>query len=199
MTFTPNWGELQRMQDDAIVRRYMAQIDTRIDKMVLFDRIGDLMQLDVIRMDYASMAGIDFDVALESLHRRHDHNHRRTVDSWHEHNDRDEDLQKLIEAIRGSNDDIEAERHADIGFGPFDHNDDKYLAFVLDWAGEDYADENTGSTEWMDYILRFGRVCLLTDDRGFRTVVICDTEEECKRRFKETDNQYGEWAAENDY
>jgi hypothetical protein len=179
------WRDWQRQKDDNMVNEYMAVIDTRIDRVVLGWRMTDAI-LDGI------MKGKRLD-----WHERIDLN--RTVDEAMEHNHRADDLQQMIENIRcGETFRIPAERDSGIGFGPYDANDDKYLSMVLDYAGEMYADEHTGDTEWGEYVQRFYRCLLGTDDRGFRTLVIYDHEVEAVAAFQNIEAAYDNWAAQQE-
>lgn len=171
-TFTPDYGKLQRMQDDAIVRRFMAQIDTKIDTIVLQWRVEDDE-----RDGYASRPYWLF---------KSDH-------ALAEHDNRPDDLQQMIEEIRGSDGDIDPEREFFRSPGRYEGNEDRYLAYVLDYAGRDYADDETGSTEWSTYILRFGRVLLCTDDRGFVDATIYPDEETAKIVFERAEDAYSQW------
>lgn len=172
--------EYQRMKDDIIVRRYMAEIDTRIDDIVLRGRCDDSMALALI----TGKVRVGFEI--------------NPCDIWRQHIEREFDLRHMIEEIRASDGDIDAERHFHHGPGAYDGNDDRYLAMVLDYAGPNYADEETGSTEWGEHVLRFGRLLMGTDDRGFRTVVTHPDEDAAKAEFKKLDDAYSEWAAVED-
>jgi hypothetical protein len=101
----------------------------------------------------------------------------------------------MIENIRSSNFDIPAERESAIGFGPYDGNDDKYLSMVLDYAGPDFADEETGNTEFGEHLMRFYRCLLATDDQGFRTLVVYDHEVEAVAAFQRFEDAYSKWAS----
>lgn len=172
-----------RMTEDMIVSRYMAEIDTRLDRIVLEWRWLDGMNtlLGTGRRPYAF-------------------ENQRAIVAREEHDARPADLQRLIEEIRGSSSDsnIPAERHADIGFGSYDANDDKYLAMVLDYAGPDFADAETGSTEWAVHVMRFGRVLLISNDQGFKDLSVFETEELAITAFEEADTAYDEWASEEE-
>jgi hypothetical protein len=175
------WRDWQRMKDDAMVNEYMAKIDTRIDRVVLGWRFRDAVMDGILkdkRLDWRERIDIN-----------------RTVDEAMEHNHRDDDLQKMIENIRSGNWHIPAERDSGIGFGPYDANDDKYLAMVLDYAGEMHADEHTGDTEFGEYVQRFYRCLLGTDDRGFRTLVVYDHEVEAVAEFQNIEAAYDNWSA----
>ena len=172
----------ERMVDDMIVDRYMAEIDTRIDSIVLEWRATDAFVEYVMAAPYKPWN-------LEQ---------HRVSDAYDEHRARNADLQQMIEQIRASASHIPAERHADIGFGPYDGNSDKYLAMVLDYAGPDFADDETGSTEWSEHIMRFGRVLLATNDQGFRDADIRADEDEAKKVFAQCEQQYHDWAVSED-
>jgi hypothetical protein len=184
------WQRFQRMKDDSMVNDYMAVIDTRIDEIVLNWRMQDTVLDQVMRGSlHKGQSRDNFYVKMRAS---------RIIAERMEHHHRDDDLQHMIESIRSSAFHIPAERHADISFGPFDANDDKYLAMVLDYAGPDYADEESGSTEWSEHFMRFGRCLLATDDRGFRTLIVCDTEDEAKARFERADYEYDKWMEAQD-
>jgi|1186.fasta_scaffold324105_3 hypothetical protein len=175
------WQRFQRMKDDQMIDPYMAVIDTRIDRVVLEWRMTDAI-LDGI------MKGKRLD-----MHERHRAN--RIVAEQFEHNHRPDDLQQMIQNIRSSNFDIPTERDADIGFGPYDANDDKYLSMVLDYAGPDYADDETGCTDFGEHVMRFYRCLLGTDSQGFRTLVVYDHEVEAVAEFQRIEAAYLAWSA----
>lgn len=178
------WQRFQRMKDDNMIAPYMAVIDTRIDRVVLEWRMRDAI-LDGImkgkRLDMWERFRVNRIVAEQS-----------------EHNHRPDDLQQMIQEIRSSNFDIPTEREAAISFGPYDGNDDKYLSMVLDYAGSDFADDHTGDTEFGEYVMRFYRCLLGTDDRGFRTLVVYDHEVEAVAAFNKIDEAYTIWSAEQE-
>jgi hypothetical protein len=177
------WRNFQRMKDDAIVDDYMAKIDTRIDRIVLEWRFQDAIVDGIIKPPTGLIQRIEA---------------RRTVDERNEHIHRPDDLQEMIENIRSSNFHIPAERDSGIGFGPYDGNDDKYLSMVLDYAGPDYADDETGDTEWGEHVMRFYRCLLGTDDHGFRTLVIYDHEVEAVAEFQRIEAAYHKWASQQE-
>lgn len=76
---------------------------------------------------------------------------------------------------------------------PYRHKYDSAMAEYLDYCAED--DEETGSTEWAEYVQRFGKWLLFTDDRGFVTAEKHPTVDAAKDRFAEIDHDYCEWAA----
>jgi hypothetical protein len=178
------WVEWQRHKDDQMISEYMAEIDTRIDKAVLEWRMRDAVMDQIMRgkrLDWR-----------EKIHLN------RTVEEQFEHNHRPDDLQKMIESIRSGFFEIPTERDSAIGFGPYDANDDKYLSMVLDYAGEMYADENTGDTEFGEYVMRFYRCLLGTDSQGFRTLVIYDHEVEAVAEFQRIEAAYDNWSAQQE-
>jgi homoserine acetyltransferase len=189
---SPQWNEeqwqqrFQRMKDDQMVNPYMAKIDTRIDRIVLEWRMTDAI-IDNILKDSKHL----------DMHERF--RVERIVAEQFEHNHRDSDLQQMIEEIRACDGfNIPAERDAYIGFGPYDANDDKYLSLVLDYAGPDFADDETGDTEFGEHVMRFGRCLLGTNDQGFRTLVIHDHEVEAIAEFHNIDNAYSAWMSAQD-
>jgi hypothetical protein len=171
----------ERMIDDHVVNRYMAQVDTEIDNYILGCRVDDQFTDTLRETSRTPGEWSPFN--------------NRPGERWREHDQRATDLQEMIEQIRASDsfEYIEPERSFQPGFGPYDGNSDTYLAYVLDFAGPDYADEETGSTEWDGYLMRFGRVLLWSDDRGFKTAEILDNEDVAKRVFDQLDAQYGNW------
>jgi hypothetical protein len=184
----PQWDEVdwqrrfQRMKDDQMVNPYMAKVDTRIDRVILEWRMRDAILDGILRGKRLDM------------HERF--RVERIVAEQFEHNHRADDLQHMIEEIRASDGfNIPTEREAYIGFGPYDANTDKYLSLVLDYAGADFADEETGDTEFGEHVMRFGRCLLGTDDQGFRTLAIYDHEVEAVAEFKKIDNAYNEWMS----
>lgn len=181
-------SRFQRMKDDAIVNRYMAQIDTRIDSFVLACRVTDA-EVDAERAIRYSDSG--------ALHTYWLYD--RPLDRLRIHEEREPDLQEMIEQIREDNFEyIEPERSFEHRFGPYEGNSDQYLAYVLDMAGPDYADEEDGSTEWAVWAARYGRIVLLADDRGFKTLDIHDNEDDAINQMENISKQYGEWMeAEN--
>jgi hypothetical protein len=184
--------ELQKWSDDRMVNAFMAEIDSQIDEIVLMGRVTDHMTIDTIRMDYLNMAGVGFDDALESMVRGRDWNVRNISSAYKNRYERAADLQKMIEQIRASYgfEYIDAERDFYYGPGAYDASCDPYLTYILDMAGLDYADEDTGSIEWDAFVMRFGRVLYFHDDRGSRWVMICDDETQAKDAFTQIDNQY---------
>jgi hypothetical protein len=76
---------------------------------------------------------------------------------------------------------------------PDRHKYDSAMAEFLDVLGMDYADEDTGDTEFADgHAMRFGRRILWTDDRGF---VACDTYDAESDARSVMDQYAGEYAA----
>lgn len=176
------WRDWQRQKDNSMVNEYMAVIDTRIDRVVLGWRFRDAVMDGILknkRLDWRERIDIN-----------------RTVDEAMEHDHRATDLQEMIENIRcGESFRIPAERDSGIGFGPYDANDDKYLSMVLDYAGPDFADQETGCTDFGEHVMRFYRCLLGTDDRGFRTLVVYDHEVEAVAEFQKIEAAYHEWSA----
>lgn len=171
----------QRMKDDSMVAAYMAEVDTKIDSFILKCRVQDLLKCpDFVPGGWNGFA------------------YCNTFDQWREHQEREFDLQQMIQEIRASSTHIEAERDFYYGPGAYDGSHDRYLAYVLDVAGPDYADEETGSTEWSDYLMRFGRVIVFRDDRGAVCIALCKSEDDAKQRFLYNKNEYEEWAAEQE-
>jgi hypothetical protein len=165
------------------IAEYMAKIDTRIDRIVLEWRLTDEF-IDAMAGKRGPIAG-----SREAMWERFRVD--RIAASHTEITHRPDDLQALIEEIRASDGfTIPAERAADIGFGRYDGNDDKYLAMVLDYAGPDFADEETGDTEWGEHVMRFDRVLMGTNDQGFRSIAVFDTEDAAKAMFEALDYQY---------
>ena len=75
----------------------------------------------------------------------------------------------------------------------------KYSCAMANYLSQrESEDEWTGSIDWAEYVQRFGKRLLFTDDRGFVTVEKYGSEEEAKERFEEIDQAYGEWLNEND-
>lgn len=173
------WVAFQQMQDDMIVNRYMATVDARIDREVLKLRVEIDSRIEKLRW-YSAHNGWLYDTPR---------------DRYNSHVNRDDDLQRLIEEIRAGDglSTIDTERDFDPGFGPYDGNEDKYLTYVLDTAGSMFADEETGSTEWSIYAMRFGRCVLTTDDQGFRTLLVFDDEDKARAQFNIIGAAYDGW------
>lgn len=68
----------------------------------------------------------------------------------------------------------------------------EYLAHL------DGDDAWTGSTEWSEYVQRFGRWLLFSDDRGFVTAEKYPTVAAAVERFDVIDAAYCAWADENE-
>lgn len=181
----------QRMKDDRMVAEYMAVIDTRIDERVLGGRVDDEFW-ELVREFERN--GYNHTASQSRLWRK------GPKDFYRIHIERDADLQRLIEEIRASDGDIDTERDfwKVPPIGPYDGNHDKYLAYVLDVAGPNYADEETGSTEWDYHIQRFGRVILMTDSQGFRTIEIYGDEHTAIAAFQTAEAEYCLWDADDD-
>jgi len=179
------WQEFQRMKDDHFtVNPYMAEIDTRIDKIVLEWRMTDAIVDGIIKppKDMWERFGS-----------------ARRIAEHYEHNGRPVDLQRMIEQIRASDGfTIPTEREAQISFGAYDGNDDKYLALVLDYAGPNFADDETGDTDWGEHVQRFGRCLLGSDDQGFKSLAIYDDEDHAKARFEVIDFDYSTYMSAQD-
>lgn len=69
---------------------------------------------------------------------------------------------------------------------------DSPMAEYLDRIGE--GDEVTGSVDWAEYVQRFGKRLLFSDDRGFVTVEKYASVAEAKTRFDEIDEAYCAWC-----
>lgn len=70
------------------------------------------------------------------------------------------------------------------------------MAEYLDIFGD--GDDETGSTEWYEHVMRFGRRLLFTDDNGFVTCERFGDEGKAKERFEEIDIAYSEWRDEGE-
>lgn len=81
---------------------------------------------------------------------------------------------------------------------PHRHKYDNAMAEYLDFIGADYEDESTGSVEWCEYVQRFGKRLLITDDRGFVTCDKYATEDAAREVFGRADVAYGEWLDAED-
>lgn len=73
------------------------------------------------------------------------------------------------------------------------HKYDSAMAEYLDTVGED--DDWTGDVEWIEYVQRFGKRLLFTDDRGFVTCERYPSEADAIESFETIDAAYNEWQA----
>lgn len=78
---------------------------------------------------------------------------------------------------------------------PHRHKYDSAMAELLDMLDDD---EATGSTEWAEYVQRFGKRLLFTDDRGFVTCERWESVDAARARFDEIDAAYGVWLDTDD-
>jgi hypothetical protein len=76
------------------------------------------------------------------------------------------------------------------------HKYDSAMAEFLDTIGADYEDESTGDVEWAEYVQRFGKRLLFTDDRGFVSCERFATVDLARARFDEIETAYNEWSRE---
>lgn len=79
---------------------------------------------------------------------------------------------------------------------PHRHKYGSAMAEYLDHLDGD--DAWTGSTEWSEYVQRFGKWLLFSDDRGFVTAEKYPTVAAAVERFEEIDAAYSAWCEEND-
>lgn len=75
---------------------------------------------------------------------------------------------------------------------PHRHKYGSAMAEYLDHLDGD--DARTGSTEWSEYVQRFGKWLLFSDDRGFVTAEKCPTVADAVERFDVIDAAYSEWC-----
>ena len=74
------------------------------------------------------------------------------------------------------------------------HKYNSSMAELLDTLGEDYCDESTGSVEWSEYVQRFGKRLLFTDDRGFVDCEKYGSVEEAVLMFTKNADAYADWC-----
>jgi hypothetical protein len=60
-------------------------------------------------------------------------------------------------------------------------------------------DESTGCTEWAEYVQRFGKRLLFSDDRGFVACERWPSEADARKRFDEIERAYCKWVESDDY
>ena len=70
----------------------------------------------------------------------------------------------------------------------------KFFSAMAAYLYEIEDDEWTGSTEWTEYVQRFGKRLLFTDDRGFVTDEKYPTVDAAISRFYEIDAKFGDWV-----
>jgi hypothetical protein len=79
---------------------------------------------------------------------------------------------------------------------PHRHKWGSAMAEYLDHL--DGEDEWTGSTEWTEYVQRFGKWLLSSDDRGFVSAVKYATVDAARARFNEINEAYSAWVEAED-
>lgn len=74
---------------------------------------------------------------------------------------------------------------------------DSAMAEYLDTIG--FEDEATGDVDWVEYIQRFGKRLLFTDNRGFVSYEKYPTKAKAIERFTDINDAYCAWNDDDNY